>query len=442
MKVFDGFVNFVNRLGLGARNSFDGVRYVKRYLTEQREQLEAMYRGNWLVGAIIDAIADDSTRAGVDFKGELLPADEALLQKHLTRKNFWKILNNGLKLSRLYGGAILFLEIEGQDSSLPLDVKSVTRGAIKNLRVYDRWQLQASSEIVFDGQNGMPESFRVLEGFGQGQVLHHSRCVRLNGASLPFVDAKQYDFFGASVLEKLESRLVYFDEATAGAAQLVGKAHLRTVSIDGLREILAAGGQAENNLLRMFEQMRYLQSNEGITLLDKNDSFSTHSYGFGGLDSMLIHLGQQLSGACGIPLVRLFGQSPAGLNSTGENDLRNYYDTINSLQESILREPLTFLFDCYFRDVFGVEPPVDFDFDFNVLWQEKKADKIAAGVAAAGIVLQAYEKGVLSQKTALLELKKQGFDNGLFTQISDEDVEAAGFELPPEIDGELDGGKL
>jgi len=61
------------------------------------------------------------------------------------------------------------------------------------------------------------------------------------------------------------------------------------------------------------------------------------NYGFTGLADTLLQRGQQLSGALGIPLVRLSGQSPVGLSATGESDICKYNDSIRSQQETRLR---------------------------------------------------------------------------------------------------------
>lgn len=78
------------------------------------------------------------------------------------------------------------------------------------------------------------------------------------------------------------------------------------VSGKGLRKIIAMGGSAYNALVKQIQQIRMWQSNEGMTLMDDEDTFETHQYSFSGLDSILLQLGQQLSGALGIPLVRLW----------------------------------------------------------------------------------------------------------------------------------------
>lgn len=56
--------------------------------------------------------------------------------------------------------------------------------------------------------------------------------------------------------------------------------------------------------------IREFQTIEGMTLMDASDKFETHSYSFAGVADVLLRFAEQVSGATGIPLVRLFGQSP------------------------------------------------------------------------------------------------------------------------------------
>jgi len=189
----------------------------------------------------------------------------------------------------------------------------------------------------------------------------------MDGIKLPYFQAVTEMYWGESVLERLFDRLVSFDTATMGAANLVDRAYLRTVGVDGLREILAAGGKAEEGLIAMFDYMRMLQNNEGLTLLDKNDMFSTTSYSFAGLSDVILQFGQQLAGASGIPLVRLFGQSPNGMSATGESDMRMYYDNILAKQESMLREGIQRIISVAYRSIYTKPLPMDTTFEFKPL---------------------------------------------------------------------------
>lgn len=147
-----------------------------------------------------------------------------------------------------------------------------------------------------------------------------------------------------SVVERIFERIEAFDTATVGTTQLIHKAHLRTYSIEDLRKILATGGDLEKALMKHLDMIRQFQTIEGMTIMDGKDKFETHSYTFAGIADVLLRFAEQVSGATGIPLVRLFGQSPAGFN-TGDGDLENYYSRVNSLQERRLRRHIRWLLD-------------------------------------------------------------------------------------------------
>lgn len=430
-KTDDGFINFTTKVGVGAGNALSNANYIKNDLTRNRERLDAIYRTSWVAGAIVDCIAEDMTRAGVDFLGDLQATTESYFQKYLTRKSVWLSLKNAIKWARLYGGAVAVIDVDGQDLSTPLNVESVAAGQFNGLRIFDRWEIEPDSQ-GFVGLDGEPEFYTITNGArGFGLCIHYSRVLRFLGNDLPSHERRAENCWGASVLERLFDRLVYFDNVTAGAAQLVEKAHLRVVRINNFKTALRSDN-AVGSLVKYFDVMRYLQCNEGLTLLDKEDEFHAHSYGFGGLDAMVLQFGQQLSGACGIPLVRLFGQSPAGLNATGESDLRLYYDNILSLQESRLRENLTRLFSVCFRACFGEREPAGFDFNFQPLWQVSALDKAAMAASVTQSVLNAYNSGLLDAATALQELKRASVENGVFAAITDDAIRAARLDDAPE----------
>lgn len=433
----DGFMNLAARMGVGAQNVLSDGTYAFNLLTRNRMKLEAMYRGSWIVGAAVDSVAEDMTRAGINIHTTTEPEQVQQMQAMLTRLGVWDSLLETIKWGRLYGGAVAAIVIDGQAPETPLNFETIAKGQFKGLRVYDRWSLQPSlNNVIQDGMDaGLPVYYDVISDVNTGKLSgikwHHTRIIRFIGIQLPIWQAITEQMWGESVIERMQDRLISFDTATAGAANLINKAHLRTVQIDKLREVLAAGGKAEENLLQMFHHMRMLQVNEGITLLDKEDSFQAFSYTFSGLSDMILQFGQQIAGATGIPLVRLFGQSPAGLNSTGESDLRMYYDNIRAQQESRLRDGVMRIVRVLHRSMFQQTAPESLDFDFVSLWQTSEKEKADIANTVTTLVTTAFEKGVIDQATALQELKQNSDSTGIFTNITDAQVEEAKMAPPP-----------
>ncbi len=325
----DSFQNFAARVGLGSGNQHDQSTYGFNFTSRNRLKLEAMYRSSWVVGQAVDVVADDMTREGINIRGMEDPEDVEAINQELDRLQAWDKINETIRWSRLYGGAIAVMLIDGQNVSTPLNVNTIGKDQFKGLLVLDRWMvLPDLQDLVteYGPDYGMPKYYDVItDSVGLcNQRIHYSRVFRMDGIKLPYWQAIAENLWGQSVIERLEDRLTIFDSATLGAGQLIYKAHLRTYKVKGLRNLIAAGGRMYDALVEQINQIRLWQSNEGLTLMDAEDTYEAHQYSFSGLDNILMQFGQQIAGALGIPLVRLFGQSPAGFNATGESDLSNY----------------------------------------------------------------------------------------------------------------------
>lgn len=433
----DSFVNFAQKLGVGADNALSTASYGYNPITRNRTQLEWIHRGSWLGGVAVDTVADDMTRAGVEFHSDLAPDVLEVLQADATKYEVWNTINETVRWSRLYGGCIAVMLIDGQDLKTPLRLDTVGPGQFKGMLCLDRWMVdQTLDDLVTDyGPSlGLPKFYRVLSNAPalRGTAVHHSRvALRLEGVKLPHQQRLTENLWGISVLERLYDRMIAFDSASTGAAQLVYKSYLRTLKIPGMRDIVAAGGKPLEGLLSYVDIMRRFQGQEGITLLDGEDDFSVQQHSaFSGLSDALNQFGQQLSGALQIPLTRLFGQSPSGMNSTGESDMRMYYDHINQQQNKTLLSGVTTMYKAIARSN-GVDLPSNFSLSFKNLWQLSDTEKATIASTIATAVTGAHDAGLIGQHTALKELRQASKVNGVFSNITDELISSATDETQP-----------
>ena len=427
----DTFQNFSLNLGLGTNNALSDSTYGFLPVTRDRTLLEWIHRGSWIVGVAIDAIADDMTKMGITITSEMPPGAIKKLEAAAIKWGVWPAINDTIRWGRLYGGSLAAIMIDGQDPRNPLDLNRIGLGAFRGLMVYDRWMVEPDLTHMVRGVGDdslVPRSYWVIaSGTGvtfEGMRIHHTRVLRHEGVRLPYWQRVMENMWGISVVERLYDRLIAFDSATNGAAQLVYKSYIRTLKISKLREIIAAGGMQVNQLQQYVEMMRRYQGIEGITLIDSEDDFAAQvsaGTSFSGIADALIHFGQQISGALQIPLVRLFGQSPAGLNSTGESDMRNYYDGIRQRQERELRPMITTTYRAMAKSE-GIELPDDFNFVFNPLWQLSETERATAGAQVTAAVLSAWEAGLVPDDLALKELKQGSIVNGLWTNITEQNI--------------------
>jgi phage-related protein (TIGR01555 family) len=419
-------------------------RYRRDFLSRDWQTLSAMYRTSWVVGTAVDVVGEDMVSAGLDITGPIEPSDIQGLQNDMRRLLVHERFSDAIKWGRLYGGSVSIMLIDGQDVSTPLQLESVAPGQFRGLLSLDRWMVQPStSDLVteFCPDLGRPKFYGVLPAAPalRNEWVHYSRLVRFEGVPLPWQESFQENLWGQSVVERLFDRLLAFDSATVGAAQLTFKSYLRTIKMKGLRQMIGAGGKALEAVTAHLDFIRAGQTNEGLTVLDAEDDFVTNSYSFSGLDSILIQMGQQISGALQIPLVRLFGQSPSGLNSSGESDLRTYYDGINTQREARLRDPYQTVLDLVFRNRFQKPMPPEIGFTFGSLWQLTDEQKATIAGQVATAVGGAFDAGLISQRVALQELRQSSVRTGVFSNITDADIEKAE-EDPPSLNEEPEGG--
>lgn len=194
-----------------------------------------------------------------------------------------------------------------------------------------------------------------------------------------------------------------------------------SVAADVMHRALSCSSQA---LVRQFEMIRQMQTNEGITLLDKNDTFFTAGYSFAGVYDAMQAFAEQISGATGIPLVRLLGQSPKGFSS-GESDLRTYYDTITTLWHDDLRPVLEVLFAVLARNLWGEGLPDGFAFECESLMQPSETDKAQIATADAQAVAALTGGGIITPSQGLAALRDSARLTGRFSSITDADIARA-----------------
>ena len=442
----DSYENFVARVGLNESNQSGAGTYKNNWTSRNRLLIEQSYRSSWLVGAGVDAIPDDMTRKGITITSKLDDGVKKQLDNQWDEFGLWEHLNDTLKWARLYGGAVGVILIDGQNYSTPLRIETIPKDSFKGIMVMDRWMLNATTErrVTELGPDfGMPEFYRVVTsatGIPPWRI-HHSRLIRFDGIPLPYQQRLTENDWGMSVIERCFDRLMAFDSTTQGVAQLIYKAHLRTYSIQGLRSLLAMGkdNPAFKGLMSHMDMIRQYQSNEGMTIMDAADKFEAHTYSYAGLSDVLAQFGQQVSGAFGIPLVRLFGQSPAGF-STGDTDLANYYDNVSTQQERKLRRPIRRLYEVLHMSMFAKPLPDDFSFEFNELWQTPDSERADTATKVVAATVQAVEAGLMTDKAGAMHLQETARITGIGATISDEDIDNAS-DLPPPSEKDLDSVK-
>lgn len=429
LPVLDAFSNPLFRLGYGSQSPLEATEYPLTRMTDNYALLNSLYRDNWIVQNVVSIIPDDMCRKWFTLLGTAGPEKLRRLERAQADTALRESVNEGLRWGRLYGGAAGLIMLRGQEEMLdqPLDLETILPGTFQGLYVLDRWcGIAPGQRLVYDGRGRMTPEYYAITGENgiPAARVHHSRIVRFLGRELPYLERIAAQYWGESEVEALYQDVVKHNNVAANMAALTFRANVDTMEVQNLDQLFSlSSGEMQRRFWNTMQAQSVVQSNFGTRLVNKGDQIKNTQYTFTGLREVHEAMCLDLSGASRIPMTKLFGRSPAGMNATGESDLKNYYDYVDTLREGTLRPILQQLLPVLAMSVWG-EVPEGLEISFPPLWTPtaKELAEIAEKKSAA--VRDAFQAGLILADTAMRELKGLSGETGLFSGITDGEIAA------------------
>lgn len=350
----DSLTSLVSRMGT-ERDKAATVFYTNPVLTD--EQALAAYRGSWLPRKIVDIPALDSCRKWRDWQADNQQIE--LIEAEENRLNYKGKVLEALTKARLFGGSAIFIGTGDANPELPLDLNRAGKGGLKYLTVLSRRDMTAGpiEQDVTSEYHGKPSYYEVT-GANAMVRIHPSRLVIFVGARQPdaLMSVNALDGWGDSILTATLDAIKNADSTAGNIASLIFEAKIDIIRIPNF---MASLGDAEyrSKLLERYTLANMSKGINGTLLLDKEEEYETKSAQLAGLTDVLMAFMQIVSGAADIPVTRLLGQSPAGMNSTGTSDMKNYHDRIQSIQTLEITPALHHADECLIRSALGTRPP-------------------------------------------------------------------------------------
>jgi phage-related protein (TIGR01555 family) len=427
----DGWVNALTGLGDKHRDKRRSSRF-KQHGRLDIAKIEALYRENGIARRVVDLPANAMTRNWFTLTGD---EDERVTQRmetlraqfHVTQAETW---------ARIYGGSILLMVIDdGQfagdeepDLTQPVKVDNIK--SVNALVPFAAWREVDVIEQSLDMDPtsptfGKPLIYRVTQLLGGGSFeVHVSRIIRFDGELLPRQTMKEnagwHDSVYQTALDKIRQVDTVFDNAeiiTQDFVQVILK-------VADLAKQLGTGNDAYVKArLDALDLSRHVLNS---LLIDTTEDYSKSSSSVAGLSELLDRFMMALSAVTGIPVTLLMGRSPAGMNATGESDLRFWYDKVQADQNNALTPRLEKLIRYLFVEG-GNKESDEWSINFNPLFQmtEKEKQEIYKGTAESDAVY--IDRGVLDpNEVAVTRFSGTEFNTGV-VQL---DKETRGLDEP------------
>lgn len=380
----DGWVNALTGLGYSARDKTLGAKFVSDDLSDADAQ--EIYRGDDMAARIVDKLPNEMTRQGFSVRlgaaggqtDEQRSTLERSVKARLDELGAIKKCNQAMKHERSGGGGAILLGVDDvRDPAMlrePLNVDRVNRLAW--LTVLRRRELVAVEWYTkpSEAKYGEPSIYRIqpdTTGSELGQVeVHESRLVLFRGIEVSREQVLRNNGWGDSVLVRCNRVISQFNQSWSGAAILLADFAQAVIKIKGLAELLAANEcDAVTNRAAGVDLARSIAR---AVIIDSEEEYERKATPITGMPEMLQQFALRLSAAAEMPVSMLMGQAPAGLNATGDSDIRFFYDNVKSAQDDKLKPALERITELVLRSKLGPTAgaePDTWEITFPSLWQ-------------------------------------------------------------------------
>lgn len=380
----DSFYNSTTGLNVyGKDKRLEGVPVVYDYLS--RQDFESMWRGSDLGSRIIEGPTDEMMRkpwtVHVKNDPELTEAINGACDDLKVHESFQQALN----MARAFGGAGILMAVEDASNlDKILDVEKTAPKSIKALTVFDNQELVADSNQFNEDPTagaafGMPIRYRLYNRIGRqtGLSIHESRLLKFDG--VPVVRERRYsnNGWGDSIFLRCYETVRDFSMTWGSVSALMQDFQQSIFTLNGLNELILSGNV--DLIQERVATIQYARSVFNAVLLDAGngtdepaETFDRKVSSLAGISDILEQFMLRLASAAQMPVSLFFGQAPAGLNATGDSDLRWYYDRIAAMQRRMIKPQLERFLEVLFstrEGPTGGEIPENWSIVFPPLWQ-------------------------------------------------------------------------
>lgn len=349
----DGWENVFTGHGVNGRDKTRGTQVSVLALSWM--DCEALYRGDDMAAKIAEEPAREATRRWFDVQISDDKETEEALEREMRALRAPGRFREAMSKARAYGGAGIVVGIDDGvgDPALPVNEKNI-RG-IRFLTVFDSFELSPRSWYgdAFSPNYGKPETYWVqAQGYGAigvpqagTTIVHESRVLRFEGIKVSRRQDGRNRGWGDSCFVRILEVLSNFGLAWSGAGQLLADFSQAVLQIRGLTELISSG--REDVIRKRLEAIEMGRSTVRAAVLDAGsgepgdagETFERKATPMSGYPEMLDRFMTRLAAAADMPVSRLFGIAPSGLNANDKTGETWWTERVEGLQEEILREP-------------------------------------------------------------------------------------------------------
>jgi len=354
----DGITDIINNLA-NTRNAINNNKVTHSGV--QFDELRAIYKTG-IGSKIVRLKSGYALKDTLQFKSL---SDEVVYKNILEKK-----IKSAVRFMLGFGRGVIVLYNKGEDMSTPARGKFDPKNVEMKVFSGDMVTAINPSLDLMDSRYFMPKFYAV-----RGVSFHHSRVIDFTYVEPTEYDKAMYQYGGISEFEFIYSQLINDSIVERATPTILEKNSTLFYKVAGLKDAMMS--KTDSHIKEYFSRVETARSIYGAGLLDaEDDAFTVNQTLTNLADADGITL-RRLAMVTGIPMAVLVGENVKGLNSSGDNEMRIFQDTIEVMQEDYLKEPINQLFSKLGLDVVefklnqGRTPEERIEFETKVILNAK-----------------------------------------------------------------------
>jgi phage-related protein (TIGR01555 family) len=222
------------------------------------------------------------------------------------------------------------------------DVSKLKVGRGTNLRLQSVEPVWCYPNTYNSSDPLKPDWYCPQTWFAMGKEIHRTRFLTFISEPVPDLLKPAYSFGGLAATQLAKPYVDNWLKIRQACADIVQAFSIMVLSTD-LSATLTGDGDEMYKRALLFNAAR---QNAMLMMINKDtEAFENVAAPLGTLDQLQAQAQEHMASCRRIPVVKLFGIQPAGLNADSEGIIRAFYDTMGSYQESFYRPHLTTIVD-------------------------------------------------------------------------------------------------
>lgn len=321
---------------LNGQSGFCGLGFPGySYLSELTQKAE--YR------APSEVIAQEMTREWIEIRGasESKLKDMTTCMEDMNVRGWFEQL---IAIDGQFGRAQLSINIKNQQTDqrrkLPLVIDPEGRGGVAKGSLLGFKPIEPiwSTPNAYNSIDPTKDNFYAPDWwYVVGKQTHATRLLTFISRPMPDILKPTYNFSGMSLSQLIEPYVIRWLKTVDSVNRLISMYSTSGI-LTNMQATLSGDDEGDGGTMDVFKRMALftaMRDNRGLLMLDKaSEEFFQFNTPLAGLSDLQAQAQEHMAFPTHIPLVKLTGATPTGLNASSEGEIKVFYDYIAGLQKS------------------------------------------------------------------------------------------------------------